>query len=79
MKTLKEALILVGILPLLLSSHSCNPEEDDLVHESTLDQWTYFTTTNGLPSDSIISLYEDKKGGIWIGTEAGLSMYNFSA
>ena len=78
MKTLNKALILFGILALLLVSSSCNPEEEDLVHQSTLDQWSYFTTKNGLPSDNILSLYQDKQGRMWIGTDAGLSVYDGS-
>ena len=78
MKTLSKALIFFGILALLLPSHSCNPEEEDLVHQSTVDQWTNYTMSDGLPSDNIITLYQDKKGRMWIGTEEGLSMYDGS-
>lgn len=79
MRTVKKTVTLFVVLTLpMLLSPSCNPEEEDLVYQSTLDQWTYFTTSNGLPSDNIISLYQDKKGKMWVGTDAGLSMYNGS-
>ncbi|MCF8242733.1 MAG: hypothetical protein K9J16_15250 [Melioribacteraceae bacterium] len=35
-----------------------------------------FTTDDGLPQNSIYSLYQDSKGYLWIGTEAGLSKYD---
>ena len=66
----------IGILLVLLTR--CNPEEEDLIQQSDLDQWTYYKTADGLPSDNIISLYEDKKGRMWIGTDAGLSVYDGS-
>lgn len=78
MTTLNKAPILFGMLALLLASPSCNPEEEDLVHQSTLDQWTHYNTTKGLPSDNIISLCEGEQGRIWIGTDAGLSVYDGS-
>ncbi len=35
-----------------------------------------FTVENGLPQSSVISLYEDKLGYIWIGTQDGIARYN---
>ncbi|HWY12072.1 MAG TPA: histidine kinase [Bacteroidia bacterium] len=35
-----------------------------------------FSTKNGLPSNEVYSLYQDKKGYIWICTDAGLVKYN---
>ena len=35
-----------------------------------------FTVTNGLNSNNIYSILEDKDGKIWIGTEAGLCLYD---
>jgi ligand-binding sensor domain-containing protein/signal transduction histidine kinase len=34
-----------------------------------------FTVHDGLPSDSITALAEDNKGRIWVGTEAGLTVW----
>ncbi|MFQ6042003.1 MAG: ATP-binding protein, partial [Candidatus Poribacteria bacterium] len=36
---------------------------------------TYITTDDGLISNRVYSLQEDKDGNIWIGTEAGLTRY----
>ena len=38
--------------------------------------YQYFNTSNGLPSSEIISLAKDSKGFLWIGTTAGLSIYD---
>ncbi|MFD0749834.1 two-component regulator propeller domain-containing protein [Mucilaginibacter calamicampi] len=35
-----------------------------------------FTTKQGLPSDGVMSIYEDKAGNIWIGRQGGLSRYD---
>jgi ligand-binding sensor domain-containing protein len=40
--------------------------------------WEYFTTQNGLGSDSVTCLAEDNKGNIWVGTlDNGVSKYDF--
>lgn len=39
------------------------------------DQFTVYTTKDGLPSDFIISLCEDHEGSLWIGTDKGLACY----
>lgn len=59
---------------LLISAISCNPKED-LVQPSTTNTWKYFKTTSGLPSNHINTLYEDKAGRIWVGTDNGLAAY----
>jgi ligand-binding sensor domain-containing protein len=38
--------------------------------------FTNFTTNDGLSSNTISSILEDKKGNIWVGTNAGLSYYD---
>lgn len=35
-----------------------------------------FTTKDGLASDRVVDLYEDKTGNIWFGTEGGASRYD---
>ncbi len=35
---------------------------------------TTYGTTNGLPSDTILSLFEDREGELWVGTNAGLTL-----
>jgi ligand-binding sensor domain-containing protein len=36
----------------------------------------YFTTRNGLPNNTILSLYQDSKGFLWVGTSNGLCRYD---
>ncbi|MVM37900.1 transcriptional regulator [Spirosoma sp. HMF3257] len=36
----------------------------------------HFTTTEGLANNRVTSVYEDKAGSIWFGTEGGLSRYD---
>jgi ligand-binding sensor domain-containing protein len=38
-------------------------------------RFTAFTTQNGLPSDSVNALAEDGEGRLWVGTEAGLAVW----
>jgi two-component system, LytTR family, sensor kinase len=42
------------------------------------DGWSYqyYNTSHGLPSSEIIALAKDSKGFLWLGTGAGLSMYD---
>jgi ligand-binding sensor domain-containing protein len=37
---------------------------------------TYFTTTDGLPSNRVVSMVEDLQGNLWFGTGTGLSKYD---
>jgi ligand-binding sensor domain-containing protein len=39
-------------------------------------QFKHFTTKEGLPSDAIMCIYEDKAGIIWFGTGNGISRYD---
>jgi ligand-binding sensor domain-containing protein/signal transduction histidine kinase len=40
------------------------------------DQATrWFTKTNGLPSDNINCLYQDREGALWVGTSIGLATF----
>ncbi len=47
---------------------------------SLLDTKTFtfrnFTTQDGLPGNFILALEEDRSGGLWIGTNNGLSLFN---
>jgi hypothetical protein len=36
----------------------------------------YFTTNNGLPSNLLYSIVRDRSGDIWVGTGAGVAVYN---
>jgi ligand-binding sensor domain-containing protein len=57
---------------------ACNPEEE-VIYPSELGKWTYFNKADGLPSNTIYALYEDRSGKIWIGTDGGLSVYDGSS
>lgn len=47
--------------------------------DSEQNEFKQFTQTDGLPSNDICSLVEDNNGNIWIGTNHGLSRYNYSS
>jgi signal transduction histidine kinase/ligand-binding sensor domain-containing protein len=38
----------------------------------------HFSRTNGLPSDFIESIFEDREGDLWVGTSSGLAMLHAS-
>jgi ligand-binding sensor domain-containing protein len=60
------------ILLLLLAGffNSCQ-EDQDVLDPQTLDQWIYYDTLSGLSSNFIWTLFQDKDGNIWTGTEGG--------
>lgn len=39
-------------------------------------QFKHFNFKNGLPSDQVLSIYQDSKGFMWFGTENGLAKYD---
>ena len=39
-------------------------------------QYTFFTTANGLPSNNLYKIVQDKKGFFWVSTENGLSRFD---
>jgi ligand-binding sensor domain-containing protein len=44
--------------------------------ELTLPPYRQYTLLNGLPQMQVISMLQDSRGYIWIGTKAGLACYN---
>ena len=53
-----------------VASHSGN---------NTLENWTVYTTDDGLANDYVQAITEDKKGSLWFGTNGGgLSVFNRS-
>lgn len=72
----RDPRIVVFSLFLLLMITSCNEEDEAIVYESEINEWAYITELNGLSSDYINTIFEDSKGGIWIGTNFGLSLYS---
>jgi len=49
----------------------------DTIDPENFKTWEYFTTQNGLGSDSVTALAEDDQGNIWVGTiNNGVSKYD---
>ncbi|NMC40003.1 MAG: hypothetical protein GYA43_02335, partial [Bacteroidales bacterium] len=49
----------------------------DTIDPESFKTWEYFTTQNGLASDSVKVLAEDSEGNIWVGTlDNGVSKYD---
>jgi len=46
---------------------------------NTLDNWTVYTTDDGLVDNFVQAISGDKKGNIWFGTKAGISVFNGSS
>jgi signal transduction histidine kinase/ligand-binding sensor domain-containing protein/DNA-binding response OmpR family regulator len=48
------------------------------LHNPDSNKFEHFTVKDGLPSNDICSIQEDYKGRLWIGTNNGLSRFNYS-
>jgi ligand-binding sensor domain-containing protein len=46
---------------------------------NTLDNWTVYTTDDGLVNNFVQAICGDKKGNIWFGTKAGVSVFDGSS
>jgi ligand-binding sensor domain-containing protein len=46
---------------------------------NTLDNWTVYTTDDGLVDNFVQAITGDKQGNIWFGTKAGISVFNGSS
>ncbi|KPL15552.1 MAG: hypothetical protein AMS23_06880 [Bacteroides sp. SM1_62] len=46
---------------------------------NTLDNWTVYTTDDGLVDNFVQAICGDKKGNIWFGTKGGISVFNGSS
>lgn len=44
--------------------------------DNTLDNWTVFTTDEGLVNNFVQAIAEDNKGKIWFGTKGGVSVFD---
>jgi ligand-binding sensor domain-containing protein len=49
------------------------------IGNNTLENWTVFTTDEGLVNNFVQAITADKKGNLWFGTKGGVSVYNGSA
>jgi ligand-binding sensor domain-containing protein len=61
-------------LLILFCCWSCIEEGD--IPADVINEWTPVTTSDGLPSNLITTLYTDSKGNVWIGTTSGLSKFD---
>ncbi|MGL4596775.1 MAG: ligand-binding sensor domain-containing protein [Bacteroidia bacterium] len=64
---------------------SINEDKNGVLWVATIDAgvWRYdgknlinFTTLEGLPSNTVNTIYKDKKGELWFGTEKGVCKFN---
>jgi ligand-binding sensor domain-containing protein len=46
---------------------------------NTLENWTIFTTENGLVNNFVQAIAYDKKGNLWFGTKGGVSLFDGTA
>jgi ligand-binding sensor domain-containing protein len=46
---------------------------------NTLENWTVYTTEDGLPDNFVQAICGDGKGNVWIGTKGGVSVFNGSS
>src|SRR6187455_2045735 len=44
--------------------------------DPSTDKFTNFTTKDGLPSNRVSSIYQDKSGIFWISTESGICKFD---
>jgi ligand-binding sensor domain-containing protein len=47
--------------------------------DNTLDNWTVYTTEDGLVNNFVQAISGDDKGNIWFGTKAGISVFDGSS
>ena len=48
------------------------------IGHNTLDNWTVFTTAEGLVNNYVQTITDDKDGKIWFGTQGGISVFDGS-
>jgi len=69
---------LTGIILFLVSAAACERNEYELLDPSSAGKWTLYTTTTGLPGNSIKDVMKDSRGNIWVACYGGGASY-FSA
>jgi ligand-binding sensor domain-containing protein len=75
MKT-KYSFLFAGIL-ISAFFPACEKDQDILDPATPMHTWSYFTTADGIPSDSINFIFEDSDGNIWVATNAhGVCKFN---
>ncbi len=77
MNFIHKLLKTLGLLLFVTLLFACQ-KENDAIAPSEVEKWTYFNTSNGLPSNQINCIAEDGYNNIWIGTDNGLVKYDGS-
>src|SRR5580765_8330685 len=73
MQGIRSHLILTVLAALLQICASVSPTQEAFAQ---MIPYRRFTTKEDLPSNRVTALFQDSKGFIWIGTDAGLTMYD---
>ena len=63
----------IGLFCLLLLPVALKAAEPDRLSQLTFKQ---ISTSNGLPTDEVLKIYQDKEGFIWLATRYGLCKYD---
>ena len=60
----------VLLLPLFFLIFSCK-EDQDIIDPETLNHWEYYDRASGLSDTLIWTIFQDRDGKIWVGTNGG--------
>lgn len=74
-KLRKAVRMIISLVVSFMSLVACNEDVDNLVKETDINTWKYFTEKEGLSSDNINAIHEDSKGNIWVGTSNGITVF----
>jgi len=69
LKLLALLFIIIGLVAISCTKNSKS-------NNSGTEEWTTYTTKQGLSSNEIFALAIDKQGALWIGTEYGITKYD---
>ncbi len=64
---------IIGLFLLLMTSFSAKSQNSDIINRF---KFKSLSTINGLPTNEVRRLYQDKDGYIWIATTSGLCLYD---
>ncbi|OGG54945.1 MAG: hypothetical protein A3F84_06935, partial [Candidatus Handelsmanbacteria bacterium RIFCSPLOWO2_12_FULL_64_10] len=60
----------------VLSTAEGSGTKGQALRQSSGQAWTRLTTRDGLASNAVSCIFQDREGNLWFGTEQGLSRYN---
>jgi len=72
----KTILLSLALIAVLMAQAQVSKKVNESANASSTLSWTKYTTTEGLPSNSIKDILFDKNGVLWIATPSGVSKYN---